>query len=98
MSGVGTFLRTCPSCGHKFHVKLEGEKLVNAKSFAEPVDEDDVESDGIGGRIAVGPLHDPPIVHEKGVRTTEIRDYEDSFKCEKCGHEWVEKREVEDES
>ncbi len=40
MSKSGTLLRTCPSCGHRFHVRLVNERVLSDRKMAEPVSKD----------------------------------------------------------
>ena len=97
MSKLGTLVRTCPSCGHRFHVKLLGERLLSDIGTTEPVSRDGMmmntgASAGIWGTPR-GKVWSPPMgAQEKGTFTTKRKEFENSFKCERCGHQWSEKR------
>jgi len=98
VSKLGTFLRTCPSCGNRFHVKLVDEKVLSDKK--------EVEHAGKGGPgiyytasarqyggAPRGVAGSPPMgQQEKGIFIVERKEFEDSYKCGHCGHQWSEKR------
>jgi hypothetical protein len=103
MSKLGTLVRTCPSCGHRFHVKLVDEKLLSDRATAEPVQKDGMmmntgASAGVWGypKGKVWSLF-PGGEQEEGTFATRRKEFEDSFKCVHCGHQWSERREVETE-
>jgi len=46
-----------------------------------------------------GRANSPPMgPQEKETFTTERKEFEDSFKCGRCGHQWSERRTEENES
>jgi DNA-directed RNA polymerase subunit RPC12/RpoP len=101
MPKLGTLLRRCPSCGHRFHVKLVSEGLLSDKKTEEPISRDEplrIGTGGYQGGIPRGRGYTPTMVHEEGTLTTDIKEFEDSYKCGRCGHQWSEKREEESES
>ena len=96
-----TILRTCPSCGHRFRVKLVSETLLSDQRASEPIGRDQGAS--IFGyptpinaavlRMGRYTIHSPSAgSQEKGRFTTKRKEFEDSFKCARCGHQWSEKR------
>jgi DNA-directed RNA polymerase subunit RPC12/RpoP len=95
-----TILRTCPSCGHRFHVKRVHETLLSDRKVTEAVSKDGMmfntgASAGIWG-YPRGKVWSPPMgAQEKATFTTKRKEFEDSFKCARCGHQWSEKRSVE---
>ncbi|MGD0395697.1 MAG: hypothetical protein ABSB26_02145 [Nitrososphaerales archaeon] len=104
MSRLGTLVRTCPSCGHRFHVKLTDERVLSDKRTTEPVGKDGMmintgASSGIWGypRGKVWSLT-PGGAHEKETFTTVRKEFEDSFTCGHCGHQWSEKHTEENET
>ncbi|MGD0319757.1 MAG: hypothetical protein ABSB56_08680 [Nitrososphaerales archaeon] len=78
MSGINEFLRICPSCGKRFHVKLVGEKLVG-------VDIGERTTETLGMAYRVGGIAN------SSQSTVEDDAYRYSYKCSGCGHEWSEK-------
>jgi len=79
MSKRRALLRTCPSCGHRFHVKFVDERLLTDKKTTEPVSKDGMmlnmgASAGIWGypRGKVWSLT-PGGAHEKETFTTKRR-------------------------
>jgi DNA-directed RNA polymerase subunit M/transcription elongation factor TFIIS len=103
MSKLGTLVRTCPSCGHRFHVKFTNERVLSDKKTTEPVSKDGMmintgPSTGVWGTPR-GKVWSPPMgAQERGTFTTTRKEFEDSFKCERCGHQWSEKRIEENEA
>jgi DNA-directed RNA polymerase subunit M/transcription elongation factor TFIIS len=103
MKSPGARFRTCPSCGHRFHVKQTGETLLSDKRKAEPVGRDGMmivggAAAGVWGvpRGKVWSLT-PTGPQEEQTFMTERKEFEDSFECSRCGHKWVEKRSEENE-
>ena len=98
MSEVETFFRFCPSCGKRFHIKLVGTKLVDSKR--ETFEQEQVQSVmgenpnlmnyplNYGYRAGMGPL----MVEENIPVTVNVEDFQYSYKCKHCGHEWTENR------
>jgi hypothetical protein len=91
MSEVGTFFRFCPGCGKRFHIKLVSKKLVDYKR--ETSEEKEVMIGGLnpmsfGYRGSMAPL----IVQENIPITVEVEDFQYSYMCKHCGHEWAENR------
>ncbi len=72
------FFRKCPQCGQRFHVKLEGKKLVSVDVLKED--------------LPVGPYSPSrrraPIVPV----TLDVEEFRYNYKCNRCGHEWSEGR------
>jgi len=96
MSEVETFFRFCPSCGKRFHIKLISKKLVDSKR--ETSEETQVVMGGdpnpmnyplnYGYRAGMNPL----MVEENIPVTVNVEDFQYSYKCKHCGHEWTENR------
>ena len=96
MSEVETFFRFCPSCGKRFHIKLVSKKLVDSKR--ETSEETQVVMGGnansmnyplnYGYRAGMNPL----MVEENIPVTVNVEDFQYSYKCKHCGHEWTENR------
>lgn len=84
MATVGTFFRTCPSCGRRFHVTLVDTKLIDERKSAETVK--------VGAAAPVGPANRGSlVVLEQDVPVTiDIRDFRYSYRCKHCGHVWAE--------
>jgi hypothetical protein len=92
-----TSIRTCPSCGHRFHVKLVNERLLSDIATAELVHKDGMmintgASAGVWG-VPRGKVWSPPLgAQEKETFTTKRKEFADSFRCDSCGHQWSERR------
>jgi ribosomal protein L44E len=90
MSEVETFFRYCPQCGKRFHIKLVGKKKVGSERESVDVDRD----------YAVGSSTRPwpqgfAVVEEREPVTFDIEDFQYSYRCKHCGHEWAENRLVQ---
>ena len=77
--------RLCPACGHRFHVKLVGKRLVRLERHL------------MGTRTTVNP-HRPgsyvPSTRLVGGQPAmvNVEEFQYAYKCTRCGHEWSEKR------
>jgi DNA-directed RNA polymerase subunit RPC12/RpoP len=95
MAEVETFFRFCPSCGKRFHIKLVSKKLVGMQK--ETFDEKRVVAGpgpGSYGARGGGMLTNPTIVEENVPVTVDVEDFQYSYRCKSCGHEWTENRVV----
>ncbi len=94
MSEVETFFRFCPSCGKRFHIKLVSKKLVDLKrdTFEQQQTMTPLTRGAIGYRGSVAPVMAPLLVMEKVPITVDVEDFQYSYKCKHCGHEWTENR------
>lgn len=72
------FFRHCPGCGRRFHVKLVSKKMVHLdrRSVIEPLTE--------GYRVVT-------LINANRTITIDIEDFQYTYKCQHCGHEWSEK-------
>ena len=80
------FFRHCPECGRRFHIKLENKKLVNLKRTSRPQTEAQLLPSGsrYGARMGITVYEGKPIV-------VDVEEFQYSYKCKHCGHEWTEK-------
>lgn len=94
MSEVDAFFRFCPGCGKRFHIKLVSKKLVDSKreTFEQ-------KRAVVMGRmpLQLGPraggfLGNSTILEEGVPVTVDVEDFQYSYKCKHCGHEWTENR------
>ncbi|MGD0145988.1 MAG: hypothetical protein ABSB53_03935 [Nitrososphaerales archaeon] len=105
MSSVTTFFRHCPSCGRRFEVKLVGRNLVGTKRSDYLSTRPGTSSmtylaaqrPGMGlTRNAGQAAYDGYAAPVEQVRVTvERKDFQHSYKCKHCGHQWIEKRSEE---
>jgi hypothetical protein len=82
LSEVTTFFRHCPSCGRRFEIRLITRKLVEEKEEVE-------------GRKSA-PLSSHSVffneVAESVPITVDSKEFQYSYRCKHCGHEWSEVR------
>jgi hypothetical protein len=82
------FFRHCPGCGRRFHIKVEGKKLVteHRESIRRSVPSSMVVRSG--GRY--GASVTPIAVQEGKPIIVDIEEFQYAYKCKHCGHEWSE--------
>ena len=87
MSGVRTFFRHCPSCGRRFEVRLVRNESVSKTDTVETRDR------------AAGPYinPDPVLMTDDGPVVVDIEEFQYTYRCKHCGHEWTEAHETERE-
>ena len=85
MSGVRTFFRHCPSCGRRFEIQVVGKKEVDSEILPEdetrPVD--------------TSLLVSPTMMHDDAPVIVDIEDFQYTYRCKHCGHEWSEIQKTE---
>jgi DNA-directed RNA polymerase subunit RPC12/RpoP len=85
MSEFKTLIRTCPSCGHRFEIRLIEKKLVEIETHEEQVPiTKDYFSGWPGSYLELG---------ESEPVTVEVDKFLYVYKCKHCGHEWMERHE-----
>jgi len=82
------FFRHCPGCGRRFHIKLENKQLVTDRIERRRTEHVVSISDAgplRGGMMPYLALQEgPPVIVDQ-------REFQYSYKCNHCGHEWSEK-------
>ena len=81
MSEAREFFRICPACGRRFHIRLVNKELLDEKKHTEELKR----ATGVyrGGSSLT--------VVETGVPITiDLKEFQYSYKCKHCGHEWSE--------
>jgi DNA-directed RNA polymerase subunit RPC12/RpoP len=94
MSGVRTFFRHCPSCGKRFEIQLVKKELVDSEELDEK----------LPSRVspfmarAMTPLlptrSAPTLLSNEVPSIVDIEDFQYTYKCKHCGHEWSEVHET----
>lgn len=93
MSGVKEFFRHCPACGHRFHIRLEGERLVDERTTTKEPTET-ARSPTPFGQFGFGSPGVAEVNTNDNVRLTiDIREFQYNYRCGHCGHTWSEMRE-----
>jgi DNA-directed RNA polymerase subunit RPC12/RpoP len=85
------FLRHCPQCGRRFHITLVGKKLdhLDRETVQTPPR---VAPGALGHGYPVSLAVTPELVVEEGKPVTiDIEEFQYTYKCKHCGHEWYEK-------
>ena len=93
MSEVKEFFRICPSCGRRFHIRLVGEKLVDERKDSEKVKQ----AFASGASMGYGAPMVPIVVEQDVPITIDVQDFQYTYKCKHCGHQWTEMHEKESE-
>jgi hypothetical protein len=92
MSEARDFFRICPACGRRFHIKLVSKKLISERKDVEEIKTATLTQSPQGFYMAGM----SPVVLEDTVPVTiDVEDFQYSYKCKHCGHEWSEVR-IED--
>jgi DNA-directed RNA polymerase subunit M/transcription elongation factor TFIIS len=94
MSEVRTFFRFCPSCGRRFHIRLVSKKLVSDRKETY-MEKRAAKSAAIATQLGRQPgiVGTSPLYLEEDVPVTiDVEDFQYSYKCRHCGHEWTESR------
>ena len=92
MPAVGTFFRHCPSCGRRFEIRLVSKKEVDSESHFEKKDTVKIVGfsslkGGGGGGLPV-----PLVLDNKSETMVDVEEFQYTYKCKHCGHEWTELR------
>ena len=95
MSEIRTFMRSCPACGHRFHITLVNKKKVQDQRLRD----DETNETGVsmteGATAAPGGLWMPVVVEEGRPIEVEVEDFNYTYRCKHCGHEWKERHSEE---
>jgi DNA-directed RNA polymerase subunit RPC12/RpoP len=82
---VKSFFRHCPSCGHRFEVRLVSKKLIDAEAS--------LEREEFAAAVPVNPPM--PLLLKDEANIVDIEEFEYTYKCKHCGHQWSEIRDEE---
>jgi predicted RNA-binding Zn-ribbon protein involved in translation (DUF1610 family) len=88
MSSLRTFFRHCPNCGRRFEIRLVSKKLEGSQvvGSGEPT-----LRVGLVGRDA-GAV--PLVLTENVPAITDVEEFQYTYRCKHCGHEWAEVRDA----
>jgi len=86
MSGIRTFFRHCPSCGRRFEIRLVRKEQVDSEEITEDLKRS-VPSASIRPSGIILSQDAPSIV--------DVEDFQYTYKCKHCGHEWSEVQKTE---
>jgi uncharacterized Zn finger protein len=82
MSGVRTFFRHCPSCGRRFEIRLVSKKSLESESLTETEPKGDLSAPSLLAR--------PVTLTEEAPVIVDIDEFQYTYECKHCGHEWSE--------
>ena len=88
VSEIRAFFRFCPECGRRFHIKLVSKKLLDIER--ESVELKRTVPVGISPRTSYGTSM-PILVQEGEQITIDVEEFQYTYLCKHCGHEWSEK-------
>jgi predicted RNA-binding Zn-ribbon protein involved in translation (DUF1610 family) len=90
MSGVRTFFRHCPSCGRRFEVRLVRKESLGQEDLPETI------TKATGRYTTPGYINPAPVLlTEDEPVVVDIEEFQYTYKCKHCGHEWSEVRQTE---
>jgi DNA-directed RNA polymerase subunit RPC12/RpoP len=85
MSGIETFFRHCPSCGRRFEIRLVKKEKVDSEELNEDIDR----------RVPYASVRLLSItLTQESPSIVDIVDFQYTYKCKHCGHEWSEVHET----
>jgi DNA-directed RNA polymerase subunit RPC12/RpoP len=92
VSEVKTFFRHCPSCGRRFHIKLVRKEEVAGDVVKEHLTsaEEEMGSGMMHANPTLTPLAEGRTVY------VDIEEFDYTYKCTHCGHQWSEVHEEEE--
>jgi DNA-directed RNA polymerase subunit RPC12/RpoP len=93
---IRTFFRHCPACGRRFEIRLVSKEPVDAEEHNEELTGVTAVPKPVmttGSRRGV-PL--PTVVHDSSPITVEVEEFQYTYRCKHCGHEWSEVHEKTD--
>lgn len=85
------FFRHCPGCGRRFHIKLENRKMVHLERTSSIGSRGRTWIGGLGAGVTQGSV----VLFQGAPLTIDIEDFQYTYKCSHCGHEWTEHRHEE---
>jgi DNA-directed RNA polymerase subunit RPC12/RpoP len=88
MPDTKTFFRHCPACGRRFEIRLESKKLIRSESYVEPAEKTPVDPADLTFRV---------ILDEEVPTVVNVEEFQYTYKCKHCGHEWSEVHEKHDD-
>ncbi len=80
------FFRHCPGCGRRFHIKVVDKKMIHLERESMPGNERPLILSQFRGSPAL------PVQESSRPIIVDVEEFQYSYKCQHCGHEWSEKR------
>ena len=91
---IRTLLRHCPGCGRRFEIRLVTKQTVDSAEHTE----DKARLSVRPGMIAKGIIARPVTVEESNPVTVDMEEFQYTYRCKHCGHQWVEIHEKTEEA
>ncbi|HEV2390692.1 MAG TPA: hypothetical protein VGS04_08215 [Nitrososphaerales archaeon] len=88
MSAIRTFFRHCPSCGRRFEIRLVKKEGLGSEELTEDLKQPVPADVGIRAQGTLVTEDTPSIV--------DIEEFQYTYRCKHCGHEWSEVRTTAD--
>jgi predicted RNA-binding Zn-ribbon protein involved in translation (DUF1610 family) len=92
LSEFRALFRFCPACGKHFEVRLVSKKLTSEKEVQETTKEVTPRPAGMFG------LYSTPgyvTVEENIPITVDVKEFQYTYRCKHCGHQWTEIKDKE---
>jgi DNA-directed RNA polymerase subunit RPC12/RpoP len=92
VSEIKAFFRHCPSCGRRFHIRLVRKEQVAGDTIKEQLTsaEEEMGSGMMHANPTLTPLAEGRPVY------VDIEEFDYTYKCTHCGHQWSEVHEEEE--
>lgn len=90
MSAISTFFRHCPSCGHRFEIRLVSKKEVGDETKAVKLKEYTLSRSEVRESVLTLEADHPVTFEVPGIE--EVEEFRYRYQCKRCNHEWFEER------
>jgi DNA-directed RNA polymerase subunit RPC12/RpoP len=88
MSAIRTFFRHCPSCGHRFEIRLVSKKEVSDERETLKAKEYTLAQSERKDSIFTLDSENPTTLEVPEIE--EVMGFKYNYRCKHCGHEWSE--------
>ena len=81
MAEVRAFFRHCPFCGRRFEIRLVNKKLIGSEQVESNVPQ-----------YTPASFSNPVVLETNMPVVVEVDDFDYTYRCKHCGHQWSEER------
>lgn len=94
MSDIRTFFRHCPSCGRRFEIRLVKKEAVDSEESNEKLPRPVKPLMARAMTPALPTRAAPTLLSNEVPSIVDIEDFQYTYRCKHCGHEWSEVHET----
>jgi DNA-directed RNA polymerase subunit RPC12/RpoP len=96
MSGIRTFFRHCPSCGRRFEIRLVKKEAVDSEELNARLPRPVNPLMARAVTPALPTRSAPTLLSNEVPSIVDIEEFQYTYRCKHCGHEWSEVHEKEE--